>query len=138
MTDKQNRNLNILKSVIQAETELRNCNAMKLSDERKAEQFRNNFPFQCCTEEYNKCAKLSEEMMKRAAENYNNYYKRYMVVRDQAECAIDTLPDSQLREILRCRYLENMTMEDIADRLFFSVRTVKYKHAKALEMLDFT
>ena len=138
MTAKQNRNLNILKSVIQAETELKNCNALKLSDEKKAEQFRNNFPFRCCTEEYEKCAELTDRFMKRAAENYNIFYKRYIVVREQAENAIDTLPDSQLREILRCRYLENMTMEEIADKLFYSLRTVKYKHARALEMLDFT
>ena len=137
MTDRQNRNLNKLKSVQAAETELKSRYALKTADEKRTEQFRNNFPFRCCAEEYDKCAELSESMMRNISQRYNATYAHYAAVRKEAENAIDALPASQLRQILRWRYLEYKTMEEIADMLYYSLRTVKYKHMKALEMISF-
>ena len=137
MNSKQDRNLSRLKEVLQAEADLTSLKAMKLSDEKRAEQFMNNFPFRCCAEEYKKCAELSEEMMKRSAQSYNDCCRHYIDVRRDAERAIDSLPDSRLRQIMRWRYLENKTMEEIAEKLYYSLRTVKYKHSQALELMDF-
>ena len=51
-----------------------------------------------------------------------------------AEQALDALPDD-LRQLMRLRYLDGCTIEQTAERLYFSVGTVKRMQRKAFVLL---
>lgn len=51
-----------------------------------------------------------------------------------AEQALDALPDD-LRQLMRLRYLDGCTIEQTAERLYFSVNTVNRMQRKAFALL---
>ncbi len=57
------------------------------------------------------------------------------VVRTQIETAIDNLPLAMWREVLRLRYIENMQVNKIADKMGYSTRQVMRHHTAALDAL---
>lgn len=55
--------------------------------------------------------------------------------RDEVTRAIDSVPDKQLQAILIRKYLNYETNEQIAESMFYDIRTIQRKHRKALDML---
>ena len=53
-------------------------------------------------------------------------------LRREIGAAIDTVPDARLRELLRLRYIEGLSFEQIAVRLDYSWRQVIRLHGAAL------
>lgn len=51
----------------------------------------------------------------------------------QIESAVRKVDDLQLRQILRCRYIDGISWSDIAEELHYSLRSV---HRKKLDALD--
>ena len=49
--------------------------------------------------------------------------------------AIEGVEDVRLRHLLVLRYIEGLTLEDVADRMFYSWRQVQRLHGQALERL---
>lgn len=54
----------------------------------------------------------------------------------EIEKAISKLNDGRLREILRCRYLGNMTFEEISCRIKYSYKQTCRLHGRALIKLE--
>ena len=56
-----------------------------------------------------------------------------MAIIRQIESAVRKVDDLQLRQILRCRYIDGISWSDIAEELHYSLRSV---HRKKLDALD--
>lgn len=57
-------------------------------------------------------------------------------VRKEVRLAIDLVDDDELHMVLYWHYLKLMTWEQVAEKMNYSVRTVKRKHIRALEKLS--
>lgn len=57
-------------------------------------------------------------------------------VRKEVRLAIDSVDDDELHTVLYWHYLKLMTWEQVAEKMNYSVRTVKRKHIRALEKLS--
>ena len=49
--------------------------------------------------------------------------------------AIEEIEDARLRHVLVLRYIEGLTLEDAADRMFYSWRQAQRLHGQALDQL---
>ena len=56
--------------------------------------------------------------------------------RARIRAAIDRVPDSRMRDVLRYRYLDGLIFETIADRMHYSLRQVYSLHGYALDALE--
>lgn len=57
---------------------------------------------------------------------------RAMMEREWLEEIIQTLPDPRQREVLSLRYLHGLGWEDIAERMYYSLRWVMKLHRAAI------
>lgn len=57
----------------------------------------------------------------------------YETIRREVKAVINALHDDELEALLTYRYLEGLPMEEIAERMHYSARSVKYKHKQALD-----
>ena len=57
----------------------------------------------------------------------------YEAIRREVKAVINGLHDDVLEALLTYRYLEGLPMEEIAERMHYSARSVKYKHKQALD-----
>lgn len=66
-------------------------------------------------------------------EEYSSYLKEYLDIRHEIETAIHTLEDPELEAVLIYRYLDFVpSHERIAEKMNYSVGTVKRRYKKAL------
>ncbi len=72
-----------------------------------------------------------EELQLNLAEKINAQH----VIRAQIETAIENLPLVMWREVLKIRYIENMPVSKIADKMGYSTRQVMRHHTAALDAL---
>ena len=56
--------------------------------------------------------------------------------RARIRAAIDRVPDSRMRDVLRYRYLDGLIFETIADRMHYSLRQTYSLHGYALDALE--
>jgi DNA-directed RNA polymerase specialized sigma subunit len=56
-------------------------------------------------------------------------------LRLELESVMEQMEDSLLKNILALRYINGLTFEKIAERLFYSYRQIRNLHDKALELL---
>ena len=56
-------------------------------------------------------------------------------IREQVECAINTIPNANQRDVLRLRYLNGMKWEQIAVKLNYDYRWVLRLHGMALHVI---
>ena len=61
----------------------------------------------------------------------------YLTAKKEIEAEIETVEDEQLRCLLRYRYIDHLTIEQIADEMGYSYRNICYLHKKALQLLKF-
>lgn len=59
--------------------------------------------------------------------------KKLIRIYSEIETVINNVEDIELRTVLTYHYLSYMTWETVAEKMNCSVRTVKYKHKKALD-----
>lgn len=67
------------------------------------------------------------------SEAYDKALCEYNAMRREVKAVINGLHDDELEALLTYRYLEGLPMEEIAERMHYSVRSVKYKHKQALD-----
>lgn len=60
---------------------------------------------------------------------------RLISLRQEIERTIDAVPDSRYREVLRRKYIDGCTFEQIAEKMDRSDRWVKYLHKCALRQV---
>ena len=56
-------------------------------------------------------------------------------IRDEIVQAIEQVEDSDMQAILVWKYLNYFTFEQVAEKMHYSVRNIKYKHKAALDKL---
>lgn len=61
----------------------------------------------------------------------------YLTAKKEIEAEIETVSEDRLKVLLKYRYIDNMTMEQIADEMGYSYRNICYLHKKALQSLKF-
>ena len=57
-------------------------------------------------------------------------------IRKEVRLVIDSVDDDELHTVLYWHYLKLMTWEQVAEKMHYSVRTIKRKHIRALEKLS--
>lgn len=62
--------------------------------------------------------------------------QKLVLTHNEIEKVINNVENIDLRTVLTYHYLLYMTWENVAERMHYSVRTVKYKHKKALDMVE--
>lgn len=67
------------------------------------------------------------------SEAYDKALCEYDTIRREVSQVINGMHDDELEALLTYRYLEGLPMEEIAERMHYSVRSVKYKHKQALD-----
>ncbi len=83
------------------------------------------------------CEKIIEDNLKASEEKYLKLLRLYNEVRHEIEAAIEKIDDLELQGILTSHYLEHKPWNAIAKENFYGLRTVKYKHLKALDLMIF-
>ena len=71
-----------------------------------------------------------------SGEEYEKYFSFYLSVRREIEDVIKTLGDPVAEAVFTQKYLNYMTMEEIAEKMNCSVKTVKRKHGEGLEKMS--
>lgn len=69
-------------------------------------------------------------------ENYKGTMHRAERLRNKIEDEIEAVDGAILSEILYGKYVCRMSLEEIADRLFYSKRQIERLHIKALEKFE--
>ena len=69
-------------------------------------------------------------------EKYDKFLEEYNNLRIEIEKAIETLHDDELEAIFIDRYLNYMTMEQIAEEMNYSISTVKRRYNDGIEKLN--
>ncbi|MDD7556209.1 sigma factor-like helix-turn-helix DNA-binding protein [Ruminococcus sp.] len=67
------------------------------------------------------------------SETYDKALCEYDTIRREVSQVINGMHDDELEALLTYRYLEGLPMEEIAERMHYSARSVKYKHKQALD-----
>ena len=67
------------------------------------------------------------------SEAYDKALCEYDTIRREVSQVINGMHDDELYALLTYRYLEGLPMEEIAERMHYSARSVKYKHKQALD-----
>lgn len=67
------------------------------------------------------------------SEAYDKALCEYDTIRSEVSLVINGMHDDEMEALLTYRYLEGLPMEEIAERMNYSVRSVKYKHKQALD-----
>ncbi len=104
--------------------------SLKDMDIKQSEKLENVFP------EKQKLLEISETISRRSNEKYTKLLEDYNNIRKEVENAIEKIDDFELQALLIAHYLENKSWKTIATENYYGVRTVKYKHLKALDCLE--
>ena len=76
------------------------------------------------------------ERMIELEEKLNARIDTQVDLRMEIERGIETISDSILRDLLRCKYIEGLTWEEIAVKLNYSERQIYNLHGLALDRLN--
>ncbi|WP_352420748.1 hypothetical protein [Proteiniborus sp.] len=68
-------------------------------------------------------------------ENINIDIDKLVALRSEIEDKINAIEDLKLRELLKCRYLDCQSWEEIAFRNGYTWRNAYYLHEKALDLI---
>jgi len=68
--------------------------------------------------------------------NINQAIDDLIELKKEIESKIDSIPDLKLREILKCRYLDSKTWEEIAYTNHYTWQWVHRLHERALDMIE--
>lgn len=66
----------------------------------------------------------------------NKAKQKLIATHTEIESVINKIDNIDLRTVLTYHYLLYMTWENVAEEMNYSVRTVKYKHKKALDLVE--
>ncbi|WP_100065125.1 RNA polymerase sigma factor [Miniphocaeibacter massiliensis] len=65
-----------------------------------------------------------------------NFIKTSKETKRKIEKAIDSIDDCDMKRLLKLKYIDGMTIREIAEKLYLSERTIKRKHRLAIGQLD--
>ena len=135
MTNEQLEKINVLNKLYYAEMKLKSLKSLKIDDKKRAKNFIDIFPDKSDNKAFSDYKREVCSFYKKSAGNYLIALREYLDIREKTEKIIDSAEDVELCSILRYRYLEYRTWEKIAEKMYYSLRNVKYKHKAALDKI---
>ncbi|MGN0613651.1 MAG: hypothetical protein ACI4JB_07080 [Porcipelethomonas sp.] len=136
MTDMQMKKAAVLNRLYYMEMKLSALFSLRESDRKLAEKFISMFPDGDDREMLDRCVEEAQSHYKKTSEQYLRLLSEYGRLRQQTEGIISTAGNPEYVLILTARYIEHKTWDAIAEENFFGIRTVKYKHLKALDAIS--
>ena len=124
MTNEQQRKIDWLSSADQTEQRIRSLRAAQKRDQRLIQEL----------QALDDCSKLLHHV-EESQEEIKAQIIRLASVREEIRRVIENIPDMEIQSIFTRKYLAYETNEQIAEALFYDVRTVQRKHKKALDSL---
>ncbi len=109
--------------------------SLKESERNQARTFIEMMPVRESGMISKECEKIIEDNLKADEEKYLKLMRLYNEVRQEIEDTIEKIDDYELQVILTSHYLEHKTWNVIAKENFYGLRTIKYKHLKALDLI---
>lgn len=124
MTQKQNKLIKWLNRALYAEKKLNALKRLTERDKKRAKDISvgNN-------------AEKVLTTLAASEEKYNRFLEKYNNSRAEIEKTIESLHDDKIEAIFIDRYLNNMTTEQIAEKMHYSVITIERYHKKGIEKL---
>lgn len=107
-------------------------------DRRRAKSFMKMLPKKDEPAIVELCCRLADKNAEKSNQKYIEVLGAYNAIREEIEEAIDKIGNPEYQFLLTAHYLENKPWKQIAEENFYGVRTVKYKHLKALDSLNIT
>ncbi|MBQ3566038.1 MAG: hypothetical protein IJA12_02550 [Oscillospiraceae bacterium] len=136
MTQKQAEKIKWLNRLSFISIKLDSLTSLKKTDQKNSVGFIENMP-ECDNPQLKEtCRRIAEYQTRKTTEKYIEILNLYNQLRDEIENAIEKIPDTQYQSLLISHYIENKSWAKIAQENFFSVRTVKYQHLKAIDLLE--
>ena len=86
-----------------------------------------------CSDSRENGVEAAMQICAETSEAYDKALCEYNAMRREVSRVINGMHDDELEALLTYRYLEGLPMEEIAERMHYSVRSVKYKHKQALD-----
>lgn len=135
MTNEQRDKICKLNCLYYAELKLNALFSIKENDKKLARKIVNKFPDKNYESEFSECLEMTVDFYKKTVDNYISALKNYLKIREETEIIINSIDNDELSSILRYHYIEHKTWEKIAENMYYSLRTVKYKHKTALDKI---
>lgn len=135
MTKEQLEKINKLNLLYYAEMKLKSTYSIKADDKKRAKNFIEKFPEKDDNKSFMECKKEAYDFYKDSSKCYLNALKEYRQIRKETEKTIDSVEDDELCALLKYHYIEYKTWEKIAEEMYYSLRTIKYKHKTALDKI---
>lgn len=110
--------------------------SLKDKDRQECESFIEKIPESCTPDMNNECCGIASAIAQRSAEKYMEALENYNKIRMEVESAIEKIDDYEYQALLTAHYIEGKTWEVISEEMYYSIRTIKYKHLKALDALQ--
>lgn len=110
--------------------------SLKESDKKSAKSFIEMLPCKSDPEIVEKCKAISEKSAIKSEEKYLQILNLYNKIREETESAIEKIDDEEYQALLIAHYIDHKSWNRIARDNYYGLRTVKYKHLKALDKLD--
>lgn len=110
--------------------------SLKESDRKHAQKLMEMIPDKNDPKLSEECGKIIDDSNNSNTEKYMEILNLYNNVKNEIFSAIDVINDFELQAILISHYLEYKPWNVVASEKFYSLRTVKYKHLKALDLLN--
>ena len=112
--------------------------SLKENDKKRAKSFINMLPCKDDSDIIERCKAISEQSALKSEEKYLHILNLYNEVRTEIESAIEKISNEEYQALLIAHYIDHKSWNQIAKENFYGLRTVKYKHLKALDMLKIT
>lgn len=112
--------------------------SLKENDKKRAKSFIEMLPCKSDPEIAERCKAILEQSAIKSEEKYLHILNLYNETREETESAIEKIDDEEYQALLIAHYLDHKSWNQIARENFYGLRTVKYKHLKALDMLEIT
>lgn len=135
MINEQIEKIDKLNRLYYAEIKLNSLYSIKVYDKKYARKIIEAFPDKSNDDALYNCRREVCDFYKKSVSNYLDALREYMSIRKETERIINSVEDDELCSILRYRYIEHMTWEKISEKMYYSLRNVKYKHKNALDKI---
>ncbi len=135
MTKEQLDKIKYLNRLYYAEMKLKSSDSIKKDDKKRAKKIIELFPAKT-DDTFWECKKEAVDLYKKAAILYLKIIKEYRQIREETEKIINSAEDDELSTILKYRYIEYKSWEEIAGIMYYSLRTIKYKHKTAIDKIN--
>ncbi|MBE6846171.1 MAG: hypothetical protein E7508_10840 [Ruminococcus sp.] len=110
--------------------------SLSQEDRRRAQSFMEMLPQKDEPAMVELCRRIADINVEKSNQKYIETLSMYNVIRVEIESAIEKIDNPEYQCLLTAHYIENKSWKQIAEENFYGLRTVKYKHLKALDAIE--